>query len=75
MLEIHSIQGSEDIQRVQSWLTRVIWSEKGYLGHFEPQASPVALQAYTADLKSPILDLAKNWAGPKPLKSIEYIPN
>ena len=59
MLEIHSLQGSRDIQMVQSWLTRVIWSEKGYLGHFQPPGKPVALQAYTADLDSPILDLAK----------------
>ena len=43
MLAIHSLQGCEDIQRVQSWLTSVVWSEKGYLGHFEPPGKPCSL--------------------------------
>ena len=44
MLEIHLLQGSEDIQSVQSWLTHVVWSEKEYLGHFEATGKPCSLK-------------------------------
>ena len=51
----------------------MVWSEKGYLGHFEAAGKPCRLIEYTADLISLILDLAQTWAGPNLLKSIGYI--
>ena len=43
MPEIYSKEGSEDIQRVKTWLTSMVWSEKEYLGHFEAAGKPCRL--------------------------------
>ena len=54
----------------------MVWSEKGYLGHFEAAGKPCRLiELYGRPKISLILDLAQTWAGPKRLKSIGYIPN